>query len=316
MGDGHIKNTFSILHFSPFSLLYQSRTPLKYNLDSRLRGNDKFSFLKATAPTEAKSYPTPMRRHRFIGHFDLTQPALAINDSEFYNQIKNVLRLAPGEELILADGNENEAHAIISTIEPGVITVKLNRLQHNTNEPTRSVTLYCAILKRENFEWVVQKATEVGVKTIVPITTKRTIKLGLRPDRLEKISKEAAEQSGRGVVPQLHATLTFDQAIAHAQSNAQNYFLDVNGIPSSVIANPFDGIRVNSAKQSQDPDCRVATTPRNDNSVGIFIGPEGGWDPAEIEIARLKNFIITSLGPLTLRAETAATIAAYLAVSL
>lgn len=65
----------------------------------------------------------------------------------------------------------------------------------------REVILYCAILKHENFELVVQKATEAGIKEIAPIITTRTIKLDIRKDRLEKIIKEAAEQSGRGVVP-------------------------------------------------------------------------------------------------------------------
>ena len=83
--------------------------------------------------------------------------------------------------------------------------------------------------KKENFELVVQKAVEIGVKEIIPIITKRTVKLNLKYDRLEKIIKEAAEQSGRGILPILRKAMDFKKAIEEAEQNNINLFFDISG---------------------------------------------------------------------------------------
>ena len=85
------------------------------------------------------------------------------------------------------------------------------------------MTLYCAVLKRENFEWVVQKCTELGIRAIIPIVTTRTVKTGLKMDRLRIIAKEAAEQSGRGIIPVINNPLEFDRALEEAK-HQQNIF--------------------------------------------------------------------------------------------
>jgi 16S rRNA (uracil1498-N3)-methyltransferase len=148
------------------------------------------------------------------------------------------------------------------------------------------VILYCSIIKRENFELMAQKATEVGVKEIVPLLSSRTIKLNIKSERVEKIIKEASEQSGRGKVPELHPPMTFKDALEHAKSNDLNLFFD----PSGKIFSPLT----------------------QEKKIGVFIGPEGGWDEDEIGLARAQNFQIVSLGKLVLRAETAAIVASFL----
>ena len=158
----------------------------------------------------------------------------------------------------------------------------------NGNEPARAVTLYCSLLKREHFAWVAQKAVEVGVAEIVPIISARTIKLAFKKERVQKIMHEAAEQSGRGVVPILHAPMRFAEALGHAiGKNNSSVLFDISGKPLRAI------------------------TIIGGNRIGIFIGPEGGWDSTELEAAHTKNFQITSLGKLTLRAETAAIIGVH-----
>jgi 16S rRNA (uracil1498-N3)-methyltransferase len=217
-----------------------------------------------------------MKIHRFI-----------LEDPKLVHQMARVLKLKTGEKVVLGDGKGHEAEALIETISPKSISVAFDHVSVNQRESARSVTLYCALLKRENFEWVVQKATEVGVASIVPIITRRTVKLNFKLDRLQMITKEAAEQSGRGMVPTVHPPMKFEDALKQAE-NEKNYFFDVG---------PSHSYRLKA------------------NSLGIWIGPEGGWDPEEVEFAKKLNCEITSLGSFTLRAETAAVIATYLATS-
>ena len=150
--------------------------------------------------------------HRFLLPADLS------------HQIRDVLKMEAGEVVDLMDGQGMEARAkIIST--DGAVEVEIDSLRHNQSEPTIKVILYCAVLKKENFELVVQKATEVGASEIVPIISERTIKTGLKRDRLQKIVNEAAEQSGRGVVPTIHEAMTFKQALIDCARNDQNMIL-------------------------------------------------------------------------------------------
>ena len=240
-----------------------------------------------------------MRLHRFIGNFDLSNKGVSANDADFINQAKNVLRLKYGDKLILCDGNLNEAVAEIVNLNKEFVELKILETYKNQNEPAspaggpeRNVILYCPILKKENFEWAVQKAVEVGVREITPIITARTVKLGLNKDRLEKIIKEAAEQSGRGILPRLNETIIFDEAIKSAKENDLNLFFNIGGK-------------------------NVQHSMSNISKIGIFIGPEGGWDEEEIKKAQSSNgFTIVGLGKTVLRAETAAVIESYQTVNL
>lgn len=238
-----------------------------------------------------------MRLHRFIGNFDLSKNGLSINDADFINQAKNVLRLKLGDELILCDGKMNEAK--VRFTELGSLASKLEILEvyKNKSEPENRVHLYCPILKKENFELAVQKAVEVGVKEIMPVITARTVKFGLNKERLEKIIKEVAEQSGRGILPKLNETINFDEAVAEAKNkNETNLFFQI-GYPSIVH------------KQADRPKCVQC-------KIGVFVGPEGGWNEEEIKIAQSDGFTLVGLGNTVLRAETAAIIASYLSANL
>lgn len=206
-------------------------------------------------------------------------------DEEVVDQIRKVLKLKVGEQVLLCDGQGNEVVGEITEIVHKVIKLKVLKVQKNENEAGWRVVLYCAILKRENFELVVQKATEIGVAEIVPVVTRRTVKLDIKQERLQKIIKEAAEQSGRGVVPILREPIIFQEAIKNA--NGANILFDSSG-----------SIQASNSKLL--------------TSIAIWIGPEGGFDEAEITAAKNAGFEIASLGKLTLRAETAAIVASYL----
>lgn len=202
---------------------------------------------------------------------------------EIAHQVRDVLKMRVGEQIDVTDGEGNEGRATIASMEKGV-EVEMDRFMPSATEPTGHVALYCSILKRENFEWVIQKATEVGASEIIPITSARTVKLGVKLERWQTIAREAAEQAGRGVVPTVREPMTLKEALAKAEG--AKIFFDVEG--------------------------EMAGRTKADR-VSLFIGPEGGWDADEVAAAKEAGCVIASLGSLVLRAETAATIATYLA---
>jgi len=249
-----------------------------------------------------------MKLHRFIGNFNLNEGSIEIKDSNLTNQIIKVLRLKGGDKFILSNGQLNEAQVQITRISKNSIVAEIIKKYKNQNEPKRKVTLYCAILKRENFELVAQKATEVGISEIVPVITERTIKTGLNIERLQKIIKEAAEQSGRGIVPALHEPIDFKEAVKNRKQNDCNFLFHPN--EALLFGMPCERDGANTSKFSAE---NYACIPGSKAEVGLFIGPEGGFSEAEIKLARENNLKIASLGKLTLRAETATIVVSYLA---
>lgn len=234
-----------------------------------------------------------MRLHRFIGEYNLNKDTLEITDLEIIKQIKSVLRLEIGDFLILCDGLGTEARVEIIEINKGEIKIKvLEKIEKENN--LKKVSLYLAILKKENFELAVEKAVEVGVSEIIPVITTRTVKTGLNADRLNKIIREASEQSGRVYLPQLSPIMKFEDAIEDGKKNEENIFFDIVDIKE-----PPRGSKTSARK----------------NSASIFIGPEGGFTEEENTFAKENNYEIISLGDLTLRAETAAIVATYKVVN-
>ncbi len=224
-----------------------------------------------------------MRLHRFITDCDLAQSLVTITDAATLHQWQKVLRLKTGDRVILCDGKSMECEATIESLEAKHGRLTLENVHDVLTEPARHVTLYCSVLKRENFEWVVQKCTELGVKEIVPIIAERTVKTGLKMERLRVIAKEAAEQSGRGIIPEISEPMDFDVALKEAKKNALNIFFHT-------------ATEKNKAQGTM-------------NTIGLWIGPEGGWSEKEVQLAQEHDFQMSSLGKLVLRAETAAVVA-------
>ncbi len=230
-----------------------------------------------------------MKRHRFIGSFNLADAQLVVRDGAFFNQCKNVLRLRLGEEIILGDGKGHEARAKI--IEYGAHSVSVELFDRLTvaREVPVEVTLYISMLKHEHFEFAVEKATEAGVARIVPVVSARTVKKGMKRERLEALMREASEQSGRAHAPVLEDMVTLDDALLASQEFGRVIFFDNLGIALTDIPTAHKG-----------------------SSLALFIGPEGGWASDEIAKARERGCIVVNLGGLVLRAETASAIAVYL----
>ncbi len=225
-----------------------------------------------------------------MGDFDLSGKELTITNRELVNQLKNVFRLKAGNIIFLADGKLKEAEAEIAKIFASQIELKILSVKENENESPVYGVLYASILKKQNFELVVQKAVEAGIKEITPIIAARTIKTGISQERLKTIIKEAAEQSERGILPKLNLPLNFKEALEIAKSNDANFI--------------FDQIGLLAAKDIKE---------KSGNKIGIFIGPEGGWTEEELNLAKENGCKIANLGKLVLRAETAAIVASFLA---
>jgi len=225
--------------------------------------------------------------HRFITDLDLTLNFFELG-GDIGHQVVDVLRMGEKEQVELIDGHGHSAIVEITDVKKHSATVHVVARTFAPIDLSRRVVLYCAVLKKDNFEWVVQKATEVGIAEIVPIITDRTIKTGLRADRLEKIINEAVEQCGRNTVPKLRPVIDYDVALGEAKG--QKIFFQAGGA------------KLNDLKLAGD-------------GVSIFIGPEGGWSEAEVESARVAGAAIASLGNNILRGETAAVVAAWWAVN-
>lgn len=231
-----------------------------------------------------------MRKHRFISDFNFSVSPLIVTDQAMIDQWRKVLRLEVGAELILGDGRGQVAEGRLLSFGRDRAEIEIISVELVGDSPRRPVALYLAILKRDNFELAVQKAVECGVTRIVPINTERTVKLGLNTDRLAKIIREAAEQSGRAFLPELGPGQDFSIALKKAREAGDVIIFDLAGetLPTLLPVSP----------------------------QSIFIGPEGGFTEAEVAQARAAGACVASLGPLTLRAETAAIISSYLTVNL
>ncbi len=223
-----------------------------------------------------------MKIHRFYVESGLeganSSMQLFIPSLGLLHQMRDVLRFPMHTIVSIFDGSGPEFRASIEEYRPdGVSFNILEKLENNVIAP-RETWLFASIIKKDNFEWIVEKATELGISHIVPVISDRTEKQGLNRNRLTKVSIEAAEQSGRATVPEIHDILELADALA-------NYSMQ-GAVAWEPTGEKFDKKEMNTI-------------------VSTFIGPEGGWTPAELEMFKKHDILIRSLGPQILRAETA-----------
>ena len=235
-----------------------------------------------------------MKWHRFLIKESLDSQTVRTVDKDLIHQWRSVLRFGVGDKLILFNDSGVEVKAEFTNINNELAELKvIEKLERNKSNG-RKVYLYLALIKQNNFELAVEKATEVGVASITPLITERTVKLGFRSERLEKIIKEASEQSGRTNIPSLNEPIKLAEALTLAKSDGQIVFCDPSGTNlNSILSN--------------------TSIP---SITSIFIGPEGGWSQNELTLAREHGAQIASLGQTILRAETATIVASYWQVNL
>lgn len=213
-------------------------------------------------------------------------------DAAQANYIGNVMRLGEGAELMVFDGESGEWLASIA--ETGKKRMALC-VERKTREPETipDVWLAFAPVKRAQTDWLVEKATELGVARLLPVITQRTIAERVKLERLGGIAIEATEQCGRTRLPEIAEPASLKQLLADREPERQLYFADEGGGEEAVTA--------------------FARGP-----ALILVGPEGGFtDEERRHVRRAENAVPISLGPRILRAETAAlaALAAYMAVA-
>ncbi|HKR65072.1 MAG TPA: RsmE family RNA methyltransferase [Thermoanaerobaculia bacterium] len=216
-----------------------------------------------------------MRHRIFVDHLE---PAVTVTGDEFHHSIR-VVRARAGEEVEVFDRDGNAARGVVEAIERDRAVIRVGDAIPSRESPL-AMHLAMAIIQLEKFELVLQKATELGARSIIPLVTER---VELRPERYsgkserwERIVFEAVKQCGRARVPTIESPARFVDVI---QRNGAKILFDADAEPSS-----------------------IATL----DEVTIFIGPEGGWSDDELRLARDHTVLFHRLGPRRLRAETAA----------
>ena len=189
--------------------------------------------------------------------------------------------------LTVTDGSGNDYGCQIDAVTKDTVSLTVCYQQASDSEPDCKVTVYQGVPKGSKLEDIIQKCTELGVSRIVPTLTKRCVS---RPDeksakkkneRYSKIALEAAQQSGRGIVPEIAPQITLKQALAEDGSDVKILFYEGGGEPLKTLI---------------DSDVK---------SVSVYIGPEGGFDEGEVELIRAGGAKVATLGKRILRTQTA-----------
>lgn len=202
--------------------------------------------------------------------------------------IEKSLRMKIGEALTLVDGDGMQYSCIIESFSGGCVEVRAEKKFRCENEPDVHITLYQSLPKGDKMDFIIQKAVELGVSSIVPVISARCIS---RPDekssakklqRWNKIALQAAQQSRRGIIPEVMPVITFSEAAENLCESDCN-----------IIFYECGGERVGN----------IIT--RNFDRINIFIGSEGGFEKSEVEKIKDKGGTAATLGKRVLRAETA-----------
>jgi 16S rRNA (uracil1498-N3)-methyltransferase len=216
------------------------------------------------------------------------------------HQVRNVLRMRAGDRLIVLDDSGWEREVELSRVTPNVVIGYVTEERLAAGEPRTKISLYQGVLKAQKFEWVLQKGTELGLVEFIPVVCERSVvgdledvdrKLG----RWGRIIREAAEQSGRGRLPVLRPAMLFTQGCQRAARSG------------GLALVPWEGEKATSLKSALAASGSGEDRPF---SISLFIGPEGGLTPEEVQAARRYQAQPVSLGPRILRAETAGLVAA------
>jgi len=220
-------------------------------------------------------------RHRI--HVDTLAPTVTVTGEEFHHSVR-VVRVRAGEEVELFDKTGRVAKGVVESLDRDEAVIRVGE-EIASRESTLDLHLAMAIINLEKFELVLQKATELGVKSFIPLVTERIElrreRYAGKLDRWRKIIFEAVKQSGRSLVPPIEEPRALPDVL---QRDGIKFFFDADREPS-----PWP------------PPAAAATT--------IFIGPEGGWSAEELELARRHECVFARVGPRRLRAETAAVVA-------
>lgn len=219
---------------------------------------------------------------------ELINEKIILNEEQS-RHIARSLRMKKGDMLTVCDGAGTDYGCIINEITKDFVALSVCYKQASSSEPSIKVSLFQGVPKGDKMEDIIQKCVELGIYEITPVLTKRSVS---RPDekqaqkkqaRYQKIALEAAQQSGRGIVPKINKMQNFKQAVQNCNADVKILFYEGGGKSIKSIVNEN----------------------KNASSFAIFIGPEGGFEKEEVD--EILNFggINATLGARILRTQTA-----------
>ena len=217
-------------------------------------------------------------------------------------QVSRVLRMRPGDPVVLLDNTGWEYMVRLHTVSAARLEGEVIEKRRGTGDPAVLVTLYQGVLKSDKLEIVLQKGTEIGIAAFAPVFCQRSVVRAPRTyadrrfPRWRTILTEAAEQSERSLVPHLGPLMTWQQALASSQGVRIMAWEGDYDSRQSENGLPRTGFR--EAIQANLERIREV-------GLSLFVGPEGGFDPEEVEQARAAGVTIVGLGRRILRGETA-----------
>lgn len=231
--------------------------------------------------------------HRFF----VEEPAMGANSITItggdVNHIKNVLRMAVGDKICVINGQNNkEYYCEITAVGNDAVDTRICEIRESDQELGNEVVLFQGLPKSDKMELIIQKAVELGVHTIVPVSTDRTVvKLDAKKEankrkRWMSISESAAKQSGRLRIPEVTPVVSYREALEMAKK------MDVRLIPYELA-------------EGMEKTRELMSSIQPGQSVAVFIGPEGGFESSEIEKAMEIGAWPITLGKRILRTETA-----------
>lgn len=209
-----------------------------------------------------------------------------------YNHIKNVLRMKKGEEVLISDGKDREYLCEIEEFTEEEVLLQILDIMGTSRELPTKITLFQGLPKGDKMEQIIQKTVELGVTEIVPVAMKRCVvkldakKAAKKVERYNAIALSAAKQSKRGIIPEVKNVVSYKEAVEMAAG------MDAFLVPYE-NAEGIAGAR------------KLVESMKGKKSIGIFIGPEGGFEESEIEMALANGANTLTLGKRILRTETA-----------
>jgi len=239
--------------------------------------------------------------HRFFLPGEYIEEDIVRFPRDAARQMSRVLRLRPGKTVIILDNWGNEYDVRITELDAKSGMGCVDACREAGGEPDTRVVLYVCLTRREKFEWILQKCTEVGAVGFVPLISERSLvrnrgEAMKKAERWKRIIQEAAEQSGRGKLPELSPIMEFNEAVLSASQE---------GILALM---PWEGEETCSLRQALVPLQEKAKAGEEALSVSVLVGPEGGFSEGEVEYARKAGIVTVTLGSRILRMETAAVV--------
>jgi 16S rRNA (uracil1498-N3)-methyltransferase len=230
--------------------------------------------------------------HRFFIPKDNISGTVAIIEGDDAHHIQKVLRLRTGEKIVLCDGRGMDYIVAIQSMQKGQVIGQVTDTRPVITEPRTRVTLIQGLPKGSKMEVVIQKCVELGIYNIVPVHTERAVvriddekNIAKKLLRWQRIAEEAAKQSQRGIIPEISQPVSFNEAVSNISAKLKLIL--------------WEGEREQSLRKV------LESYPEKPDSIAMLVGPEGGLDAGEVDLAREHGWLSVTVGSRILRTETA-----------